>query len=159
MDQIHIAIADLENSAHLEAIRTMTNAYAQDSNGLGRSLPEDVLENLPHEIASHPAAVVFLAWSEDRPVGIATCFIGFSTFAAKRLINIHDLAVVAEARGQRVGERLIAAVEAFAREQGYAKVTLEVHPSNPAKRLYERCGFEDAGEFRAKYLIDNPWVN
>lgn len=35
---------------------------------------------------------------------------------------------------------------AAAQAHGYDKVSLTVHPLNPAIRLYERCGFVDAGE-------------
>ena len=47
----------------------------------------------------------------DNPVGAAVCFIGFSTFAAKPLINIHDFVVLPAARGKGVGRRLLEAVE------------------------------------------------
>ena len=36
----------------------------------------------------------------DKPVGLATTFEGFSTFAAKPLINIHDIAVLPDYRGR-----------------------------------------------------------
>ncbi|MBX3118360.1 MAG: GNAT family N-acetyltransferase [Fimbriimonadaceae bacterium] len=157
MKDVRVEIADLSKTEHQQAVRGLTNAYAKDSNALGRSLPDDVLERLPDEIASHPAGVVFLAWSGDKPVGQATCFIGFATFSAKRLINVHDLIVLAECRGQGVGEKLLQAVEDYARANGFAKVTLEVAEGNPAKRLYLRCGFEEAGTFCAKYLVQNPW--
>jgi ribosomal protein S18 acetylase RimI-like enzyme len=35
---------------------------------------------------------------------------------------------------------------AAAQVHGYDRVSLTVHPLNPAIRLYERCGFVDAGE-------------
>ena len=41
---------------------------------------------------------------------------------------------------------------AAARTHGYDKVSLTVHPQNPAIRLYERCGFVDAGE-RNRYRL------
>jgi ribosomal protein S18 acetylase RimI-like enzyme len=94
----------------------------------------------------HPATLVFLAYEGETPIGIATCFIGFSTFAAKPLINIHDLAVLPEHRGRGVGLVLLTAVERAGCERGCAKLTLEVNVNNlRAKRLYEAFGFRQAG--------------
>jgi ribosomal protein S18 acetylase RimI-like enzyme len=78
-------------------------------------------------------------------VGIATCFIGFSTFAARPLINIHDLHVTKEHQRRGVAPSLLAAVEKEARDRGCCKLTLEVQENNrPALALYERFGFAGA---------------
>ncbi|MGD9633380.1 MAG: GNAT family N-acetyltransferase, partial [Pirellulales bacterium] len=86
-------------------------------------------------------AVVLLAYDGERPVGIATCFEGLSTFVARRLLNLHDLAVIPEYRGRGVGRQLLAAVEEQARTLGCCKVTLEVLENNPALRVYEAAGY------------------
>ena len=65
-------------------------------------------------LREHPTSLVFLAFDRNRPVGMATCFIGFSTFAARRIINIDDLHVPAEFRSRGIGRRLLEAVEAKA---------------------------------------------
>ena len=44
------------------------------------------------------------------------------------------------------GEILMRGALDRAHAYGYQKVSLTVHPLNPAIRLYERCGFVDAGE-------------
>ena len=68
------------------------------------------------------------------------------TFSAKPLLNVHDLAVHREYRGQGVGRRLLDAVEAEARRLGCCKLTLEVRRNNSvAKGLYERIGFDYGG--------------
>ncbi len=75
-------------------------------------------------------------------MGIAVCFIGFSTFAARPLINIHDLAVLPEGRGNGVGRKLLTAVERKAREMNCCKVTLEVLENNRrALKVYAAAGF------------------
>ena len=72
------------------------------------------------------------------------CFQGISTFQAKRLINIHDLAVLPSWRRQGIGRALLRAVEAHARERDCCKLTLEVQEDNePARVLYARFGFAD----------------
>ena len=62
-----------------------------------------------------------MAYDGARPVGIATCFHGLSTFVARRLLNLHDLAVIPEYRGKGVGRRLLAAVEDKARAWAAAR--------------------------------------
>jgi ribosomal protein S18 acetylase RimI-like enzyme len=49
------------------------------------------------------------------------------------------------ARGRGVGGALLEALLSAAREQGYRAVSLSVDRQNPARRLYERVGFRDAG--------------
>jgi len=89
---------------------------------------------------------VLLAYVDAAAVGIATCFVGFSTFAARPLVNIHDLAVLPEFRGQGIGRELLEAVERVARERGCVKVTLEVLEKNRrARSVYEAAGFAQAG--------------
>lgn len=123
----------------------MTSAYAQDVMGNGGPLPTDVLARLIPGLRAHPTTIIFLAYVDDQAVGIATCFLGFSTFAARPLINIHDLAVLPEHRGRGIGRALLAAVEREARERGCARVTLEVQENNRrARDIYEAAGFAHA---------------
>jgi ribosomal protein S18 acetylase RimI-like enzyme len=71
-------------------------------------------------------------------------FTGFSTFHARPLLNIHDLAVLPGLRGGGVGRALLSSAEQYARANGYCKLTLEVQEDNtPAMHLYERFGFRN----------------
>jgi GNAT superfamily N-acetyltransferase len=56
-----------------------------------------------------------------------------------------SIGVAAAARGRGVGGRLLAALVAMARAQGYRALSLSVDRRNPARALYERHGFRDAG--------------
>ena len=69
----------------------MVDAYSRDAMGDGKPLDQDVRAQLIPGLRRHPTTLIFLAFDGDQPVGAAVCFIGFSTFAAKPLINIHDL--------------------------------------------------------------------
>lgn len=140
--QARIVEADLSVAEHQRAIVALTAAYAEDPMGNAGPLAADVLERLVEGLQRHPTTIVLLAYAGQRPVGIATCFLGFSTFNARPLVNIHDLAVLPGARGSGVGRQLLAAVEAKARALGCCRITLEVHEGNArAKRIYERAGF------------------
>lgn len=139
--EIIIIEADLNNSAHCEHILFLTNTYSMDIMGESKPLPKYVQENLISGLKETPNSLVFIAYEGDKPLGVANCFIGYSTFYAKKLINIHDLGVIPDARGKGVGKLLIDAVTTKAIELDCCKVTLEVLENNPARRLYEREGF------------------
>ncbi len=137
--------ADLANPEHQLDVVRLTAAYACDGMGNGAPLPPDVLARLVSGLRDHPTTIIFLAYVDDQAVGIATCFRGFSTFAARPLINIHDLAVLPEHRGAGIGRSLLEAVECKARTLGCARVTLEVQEHNSvARSLYEAVGFAHA---------------
>jgi len=137
-----IVEADLSRTDHQEDVLALTAAYALDPMGNGGPLSTESLARLIPGLKNHPTTLIFLAYVDGNAVGIATCFRGFSTFRARPLINIHDLAVRPEHRGQSIGRQLLTAVEERARELGCCRVTLEVQELNTrARRLYEISGF------------------
>ena len=94
------------------------------------------------ELAARPQAFSVLAFDGAEPVGLVNCIEGFSTFACRPLVNVHDVVVLASHRGRRVGAQMLALVEALSRERGACKLTLEVLQGNrSAITLYERIGF------------------
>ncbi len=142
---IEIRQADLDLAEDRRAVLDLINAYSVDPMGNGKPLPPDVREALVPGLRKHPTTLIFLAWEGRSAVGIAVCFLGFSTFAARPLINIHDLAVLPEARGKGVGGRLLSEVERKAHSLGCCKLTLEVLENNhPARKLYAAAGFATA---------------
>jgi ribosomal protein S18 acetylase RimI-like enzyme len=144
MPQVTVIEATLDEPQHQQAILHLINAYARDPMGDGRDLPAAVRDRLIPGLRQHPTSLVFLAFDGAIPVGVAVCFVGFSTFAARPLINIHDLAVMPDSRGRGIGRLLLERVEAKGRELGCCKLTLEVREDNyPAQHLYQRFGFGD----------------
>jgi ribosomal protein S18 acetylase RimI-like enzyme len=140
---IKIIEADLSLRAHQEAVLAMVDAYSRDAMGDGKPLDQDVRAQLIPGLMKHPTTLIFLAFAGDQTVGAAVCFIGFSTFAAKPLINIHDFVVLPTSRGKGIGRQLLEAVEAKAKELGCCKLTLEVMDKNQqAVRMYQAAGFE-----------------
>ena len=94
------------------------------------------------ELAARPQAYSVLAFDGTQPVGLVNCIEGFSTFACKPLVNVHDVAVLASHRGRGIAEQMLALAESIAKERGAVKMTLEVLSGNHgAVRLYERIGF------------------
>ena len=145
MHQIEIVEADLDRPEHQHAVLALTDAYAGDPMGNGRPLSKEVRRNLIPGLRQHPTTVIFLAYQGSNAIGIANCFIGFSTFAARPLINVSDLAVLPDYREQHIGRRLLEAVERKAREIGCCKLTIEVQENNSrARHVYATVGFSQA---------------
>jgi ribosomal protein S18 acetylase RimI-like enzyme len=143
LGEITVIEADLSRSDYVDAVVAQLDAYSRDPVANGRGLSEDVKRDLGPGLRAHPGTTVFLAYRQTSPVGVAVCFLGFSTFAARRVLNIHDLSVLPEHRGVGVGRSLLERVEQRARELGCCKLTLEVQEHNDrAKGLYSHFGFQ-----------------
>ena len=134
--------ANYTDSLHAQAVVQLLDAYAQDPAGGCTPLSDFAKQNLVAELAKRPQAFSVLAFDGDAPVGLVNCIEGFSTFACKPLVNVHDVVVLSSHRGQRVGEQMLALAEKIAVERGACKLTLEVLSGNlSAIKLYERIGF------------------
>lgn len=145
MAAVEIVEADLDRPDHQYAVEMLIDAYARDPMGNGQPLPTNTRKALIPRLKEHPTTLIFLAFSGDQAIGIAVCFKGFSTFAARPLINIHDLAVLPGQRGSGVGRLLLAAVERKARDLDCCKITLEVLEHNHrAMGVYQAAGFAQA---------------
>jgi len=141
---IEVRAANLADSVEAEAYLTVLDTYAADEMGGKAALDPDVRRRLVPALREQASALVLLAFAEGAVVGLATCFFGFSTFAARPLLNVHDLAVLPACRGKGVGRALLAAAAEHARARGCAKLTLEVREDNArARGLYEAEGFRD----------------
>jgi GNAT superfamily N-acetyltransferase len=160
--------ADYQNPVHADALVRLLDAYAQDPAGGGEALSEFAKTNLVRELAARPQAFSVLAFAAEgggvgeQAVGLVNCIEGFSTFACRPLVNIHDVAVLPGYRGRRVAEQMLALVDEIARERGACKLTLEVLAGNAsAVRLYERVGFAgyqlDPALGRAQFL--QKWLD
>ena len=141
-DGLQVFPVNYADARHAQALVQLLDAYAQDPAGGGVPLTDFAKQHLVPALAARPQAFSVLAFADTQAVGLINCFEGFSTFACKPLINIHDVVVLASHRGQRVGEQMLALVAQIARARGACKLTLEVLQGNrSARRLYERVGF------------------
>src|SRR5262245_16644971 len=142
---LNIHLADLANPTHQAAIIDLLDMYCQDEFGDCQPLAAEPREKLIPGLIKHGGARVFLAFANQQPIGVAICLIRFSSFRARPLLNIHDIAVSPAARGQGVGRQLLQAVEAEARALGCCKLTLEVRSDNErAMGLYRSVGFKSS---------------
>ena len=145
--KLAIAPANLNKDEDVVAFLALLDAYALDPMGGGAPIPGDARARTVTDLKSRMLrgdALVLIARRGGRPVGLAVCLASYSTFMGRPVLNIHDLAVVPEERGQGVGKALLAAVDDAARARRCGKVTLEVREDNAlARQLYARTGFAD----------------
>jgi len=135
-----------------QALVELVNVYLSGKMGENRQLDREARRRLVYQLFCHPGALVFFAETGKKLVGLAVCFIGFSTFSAKKIINVHDLIVLPEYRGRGVAGQLLGAIEDKAREIDCCKLTLEVRVDNKkGMRLYKKHGF-NSGEHPMHFL-------
>ena len=139
---IEVVLADYRLPAHAAALVDLLDGYARDPAGGGQPLDADVLAALPAALAARPQAFSVLAYDGDEAVGLVNCIEGFSTFACRPLVNVHDVVVRASHRGRRIARSMLALVESEARARRACKLTLEVLSNNQgAMKAYVREGF------------------
>jgi ribosomal protein S18 acetylase RimI-like enzyme len=139
---IEVIKADLNLPIHAEAVVQLLDTYACDPIGGGQGLSNYVRENLPTELAKRPTVHAILAFVDHEPAGLVVCLEGFSTFACKPLLNIHDVIVATPYRGRGLSKLLLQKAEAIAIELGCCKLTLEVLEGNHvAQAAYKAVGF------------------
>lgn len=139
---IEILIADYTNQQHQTDISALLDCYARDPMGGGSRLSEFARENLPKALAKLPYAFSIISYVGNQPAGLINCFEGFSTFACKPLINIHDIVVINDCRGMGISQLMMEKVEQIAKEKRCCKITLEVLEGNHiARRAYLKYGF------------------
>lgn len=139
---LEIVAADFSRADHGHAIVELLDAYARDPMGGAHALSAYTRQNLLPQLTQRPDACAVLAFADTVPAGLVICFEGFSTFACKPLLNIHDVVVAAEFRGRGLAGQMLARVEEIARQRSCCKLTLEVLQGNTsAQSVYRKCGF------------------
>ncbi len=135
---------DLNKSEHVDGLLSLMNDYMLDPMGLNAPLADDLATNIIKGLKDQSNYLGFLVKSENEYVALANCFIGFSTFKAKQLINIHDFIVTPSFRKNKAGKFLMDSIIDFGKNNGFCKVTLEVRDDNfKAQNLYKKVGYQE----------------
>lgn len=144
---VRVCRADYGDPAHMQALIELLDGYARDPAGGGEPLSQFAKSHLPAALRERAYVFSVLAFDDTHnrlPVGLVNCVEGFSSFACRPLVNVHDVVVLASHRGQRIGEQMLMLVEQLARERGACKLTLEILSGNAsAMKLYRRIGFDN----------------
>ena len=148
MSEVEIVAVDLNDAAHGRALVQLLDHLSRDETDGAQPLSESAKQALIPGLLAQAHYLGLLAFDRSSrgegevAVGLANAFFGFSTFAARPLLNLHDLVVHASARRRGIGRQLIARLEEIARARGCCKLTLEVLSENRAARsVYEALGF------------------
>ncbi|MCE3252509.1 MAG: family N-acetyltransferase [Cellvibrio sp.] len=140
--QIKIVLVDYNNPQQGSDLVLLLDSYARDPMGGGEALGQFVKDNLVKELSKRDFGLSLLAYVDNQPAGLLNAFEGFSTFACKPLLNIHDIVVVEQFRGFQLSQLLLQELEKIARAKGCCKITLEVLEGNTiAQRAYQKAGF------------------
>lgn len=143
MNELVIKKIDYTHANDAADFIELLDLYSQDQMGAGKPLPLDIKHCLADRLAQRSDAITLLAYINGEAVGILNAFESFSTFAAKPLINIHDMFVKEQHRGQGIAQQLINSLKQIAIDTNCCKLTLEVLSNNEkAKRSYRNLGFE-----------------
>jgi putative acetyltransferase len=97
-----------------------------------------------------PEVGFFAAWQGEHIVGTGAIRrrVGEADTAGEPYGEVKRMYVVPALRGQRIGERMLEALESSLREQGVSLSMLETgRDQREAVRLYERCGYVRRGAF------------
>ena len=140
---VEIIKVDYHNPEQAHHMIELLDCYATDPMGGGVALSDFAAQNLVPELAKRQDAFSLIAYVDGQPAGLTNCFEGFSTFACKPLINIHDVVVASEYRRMGVSRKMFDCVEQIAVNRGCCKLTLEVLEGNSiAQSAYENYGFK-----------------
>lgn len=146
--KIDTKIIDYNNPKQAKDLMLLFEEFALDPLSGSTELPDFTKRNLIQTLKDIPQAFTVICYKGDIPVALANCFYGFSTFACKPLINIHDFMVSKDHRGQGLSKNLLLKIEQIAIEAGCCKITLEALEHNHiARKTYETFGFK-------KYELD-----
>lgn len=142
MSGLRVVEVDYFDQRQAADLVDLLDSYARDPAGGGHGLSDFARSHLPAHLAARPAAFSVIAYDGDKPVGLVNCIEGFSTFACRPLVNVHDVVVVASHRGAGVGRLMLERVIELSHRRGACKLTLEVLSGNrSAIALYEKLGF------------------
>lgn len=121
----------------------------------------------PIEVLQHPAVRITVeGWGQPTDVGVVAVVDGKDGGACwmrllperQGLAYIDDetpqlgIALEPEFQHRGIGKLLMKAALTAAWRGGHRKVSLTVHPENPARHMYQACGFRQAG-LRGSYHL------
>ncbi len=135
---------DLNKSEHVDGLLSLMNDYMLDPMGLNAPLDDELAIKIIAGLKVQSNYLGFLVKSDHQFVALANCFVGFSTFKAKQLINIHDFIVTPSHRKNKAGNFLMDSIINYGKNNGFCKVTLEVRDDNvKAQNLYKKTGYKE----------------
>ncbi|MBK8806781.1 MAG: GNAT family N-acetyltransferase [Bacteroidales bacterium] len=142
ISKLEIRICNFNMKNDLDAVVDLLNVYIKDEMGGGTPIEGLSKLRLVDGLNNHPTALVLLAGINNVYMGLAVCFVNYSTFMVRKSLNIHDFIVHPKYRERGVGKALMSRIVEIATERNCGKITLEVREDNfKAQMLYNSLGF------------------
>jgi GNAT superfamily N-acetyltransferase len=133
-------------------LRDLRLEALQDSPDAFWTLHEEAVQRTDDDWREWTTFPCHVALEDGRLVGMVAAFANEDDPKTAELIAMF---VTPAARGRGIGAALVDAQLAWARAEGFERVSLMVNvEQGSAFRLYERCGFRDTGE--RSQLRDGP---
>jgi len=132
--------ANLSVERDQQYVIDLVSSFSQESSN-PRLLPKEIRDTLVANLQKFPTTLVYFAENQGIPIGIAVCFLSFSTFENTPVLNIHDFYIKKEHQGTGLEKQFLDYVEVQAKNNGCCKVTLEVFQKNERANLF----FEGSG--------------
>jgi len=89
---------------------------------------------------------VFVAELGGKIVGFIACDSNWENLFEEKLGEIHELVVMNEYKGKGIGSFLLKRGEEYLKAKGCSVIELWVGKKNPARKFYEKFGYEEEGE-------------
>ena len=90
---------------------------------------------------SNPKFRAILAHDAGKTLGVAIYFFTYSSWAGRKVLNLHDIIVSKASRRSGVGRRLLSYLAKEAKKNDCARIDLEVRSYNEARKFYEKLVF------------------
>jgi ribosomal protein S18 acetylase RimI-like enzyme len=141
-------LANYANSFDVNECAHLLNEYSKSEFGASKDVSEFCRRNITKEMRKMCAndvcfSVLAIQNRSGACVGLINCFMAFSTFQCRPIVNVHDVFVVPNCRGMNITGKMMRVVEDEASRRRACKITLEVLSENTsAKRSYQKFGFE-----------------
>jgi GNAT superfamily N-acetyltransferase len=110
-----------------------------------------------HGFGARPHFEALIAALDGEPAGMALFHTRFSTWLGHPTLFLEDIFVREAARGHGVGRRLMARLAAIALERGWGRIDFHVLDWNPARRFYQKLGFDHLEEW-LRYGAAGGWL-
>ena len=133
------------------AICQMVEGLAQHHGDQVAICPEMLAELT---LGPRPMVMCIVATLSNEPVGYGALTLKVQLHSARKVMDLQNLFVVPQLRGQGIGRALIEGAQLEARLAGCAKLTVGTAPGNDrAAALYRNSGFEDRPARGAQFVM------
>jgi len=130
---------DLDKSGVIESVARLDVEIAREQLDLEANIEKNI-QSLRDEMRETDV-MYGIAKIDSKFVGYSR--IGFTDLiSGEKMASNRGLAVKKDFRNRKIGEALLTSSMKAVRDRGYGEMYISTHSKNPARRLYERVGFD-----------------